>query len=151
MGLDMFLIKKTYVGADYAHRNVTGVVNIKVDGRKLAIDFKKVNDISEIAGYWRKANAIHRWFVENIQEGVDDCGEYLVSWQQLQQLLTTCKAVLEKNEEEYSATHLPSQAGFFFGGTDYDEGYIQDVENTITILEELTEAPEVDYYYQSSW
>lgn len=26
----------------------------------------------EIA-YWRKANAIHRWFVDNVQNGTDDC------------------------------------------------------------------------------
>ena len=23
--------------------------------------------------YWRKANAIHSWFVENCQDGVDEC------------------------------------------------------------------------------
>ena len=25
---------------------------------------------------WRKANAIHNWFVQNVQKGVDDCGVY---------------------------------------------------------------------------
>ena len=28
--------------------------------------------------YWRKANAIHGWFVYNIQDGVDDQNEYYV-------------------------------------------------------------------------
>ena len=41
--------------------------------------------------YWRKANAIHKWFVENVQEGVDDCGEYEVTVEQLTELRDLCK------------------------------------------------------------
>lgn len=29
--------------------------------------------INENIGYWRKANAIHQWFVDNVQDGEDDC------------------------------------------------------------------------------
>ena len=29
--------------------------------------------IIEQVGYWRKANQIHNWFVENVQDGEDDC------------------------------------------------------------------------------
>ena len=29
--------------------------------------------IAEQIGYWRKANAIHQWFVDNVQDGEDDC------------------------------------------------------------------------------
>ena len=31
------------------------------------------NHIAEQVGYWRKANAIHQWFVDNVQDGEDDC------------------------------------------------------------------------------
>lgn len=34
--------------------------------------------MTEIA-YWRKANHIHKWFVDNVQYGVDDCGTYEVT------------------------------------------------------------------------
>ena len=52
---------------------------------------------------------------------------------------------------------LPSQNGFFFGSTDYDEYYMMDVDNTIKILEEelSIQYPEgfgqPEYTYQSSW
>ena len=36
--------------------------------------------------YWRKANAIHGWFVDNIQDGVDDQNEYYVSKEKLEEL-----------------------------------------------------------------
>jgi hypothetical protein len=49
---------------------------------------------------------------------------------------------------------LPPQAGFFFGGTDIDEWYWNDLKNTITQLERVFALPEVDklsFYYSSSW
>ena len=60
MGLDMFLIRS---------KKVKGLSFDKIfeDG-----DFEDV-------GYWRKANQIHNWFVQNVQGGEDDCGIYEVS------------------------------------------------------------------------
>ncbi len=49
---------------------------------------------------------------------------------------------------------LPTQSGFFFGRTDYDDGYLQDIENTIEILEEVLEETDFDtemIVYISSW
>ena len=52
---------------------------------------KSVEDVA----YWRKANHIHQWFVENVQGGVDDCKEYYASRKQLKKLLDTVNAVLQ--------------------------------------------------------
>ena len=52
---------------------------------------------------------------------------------------------------------LPTSAGFFFGGTDYDEYYMQDILDTIEILKPEIEAKyadgfyEPEYYYRASW
>lgn len=35
--------------------------------------------ISEQVAYWRKANQIHRWFVNIVQGGEDDCNPYEVT------------------------------------------------------------------------
>lgn len=148
----MYLTKKFYIGAEYKHRNVNAQVNITVDGVQVPIDAGKISEISERAGYWRKANAIHKWFVDNVQGGNDDCGDYEVSEEQLQTLLDTCKKVLaDKTQAEQL---LPTKSGFFFGGTDIDEWYFKDVENTITILESALSTPKDSYpsfEYTSSW
>ena len=149
MGLDMYLTKKTYVGAKFEHREVTGQIDVSVMETKLPIDFKKVRVIEEEAGYWRKANHIHAWFVENVQKGVDNCGEYYVSHKQLEALLKDCKLV--KENKSAASGILPTQPGFFFGGTDYDEYYMQDIDDTIKIIEEALKDEAGDYYYQSSW
>ena len=188
MGLDMYLVRKKYIGAKYEHRNVKGKVKIKINGKKIPIEFNKISYIEEDVGYWRKANAIHKWFVDNVQEGNDDCKQYYVGTELLQELLDTCKEIKEKailkkgkitngykgtenglepiledgkyieNVEEISQL-LPTEEGFFFGSTDYDEYYIYDIENTIKILEKvLKEEDELnkqgfysDFFYQSSW
>ena len=108
-------------------------------------------EINEVA-YWRKANHIHNWFVQKVQNGVDECQESLVTREQMEELLAECKAVVENPSD--AAEHLPTQSGFFFGGTEYDEYYMEDIKNTIEALERELAYP-VDegtkYYYQSSW
>ena len=101
--------------------------------------------------YWRKANQIHKWFVDHVQDGNDNCEEYRVTRDQLQLLLDNCKLVLINKEE--APNLLPPQEGFFFGSYEYDEFYWQDIQDTIDQLEKiLNEYPEDwDFKYQSSW
>ena len=151
----MYLKKKIFVGAHYDHREVAGTVEITVDGKPLPIKFKRISYIEEEVGYWRKANHIHRWFVENVQEGKDDCGTYYVSVDKLKKLLDDCKKV--KASIVDAPEVLPTQGGFFFGPTDYDEGYWYDIDCTIEIIEGILKEEEEekgllsDYYYRSSW
>lgn len=145
MGLDMYLSKEIYIGANYKHRNVNGVIDLRSGDTPIKVELSKVSSVIEHVGYWRKANAIHKWFVDNVQDGVDDCESYDVSYEQLVELRELCVKSLEEKTGEY----LPPQEGFFFGGTDIDEDYFQDLRNTIEILSSLD--PEGDYQYRSSW
>lgn len=47
-----------------------------------------------IVGYFRKHNMIHKWFVDNVQNGVDDCGRYLIPYSALNVLLDICKNIM---------------------------------------------------------
>lgn len=44
--------------------------------------------------YWRKANQIHNWFVQNCQNGVDDCGRYAITVADLMKLKELCEKIL---------------------------------------------------------
>jgi hypothetical protein len=150
MGLDMYLEKRTYVKQwDHQSAEEKHEVVVTKGGQPTNIDPKKVKYIIEEAGYWRKANQIHRWFVDNVQNGVDNCGDYYVGSEKLAELLELCKRV--KADHSLAEELLPSASGFFFGGTEYDEWYFNDIDNTITILEECLEDERGDYYYSSSW
>jgi hypothetical protein len=147
----MYLSKKTYV-KQWDHQSPEEKYEVKVTkgGEPVeAIKASRVKYIEEEIGYWRKANQIHRWFVENVQEGKDDCGEYYVGDNQLQELLDVCKKVTADNSLAESL--LPSASGFFFGATNYDEWYFEDVKNTISILEDALQSKGGEIYYSSSW
>lgn len=67
------------------------------------------------------------------------------------ELRETCSAVLADHNKAEEL--LPTGSGFFFGGTDYDEYYFQDLEETVAIID-LALSPEnedLEYEYQSSW
>mgnify|MGYP006893627881 FL=1 len=84
-----------------------------------------------------------------MQDGVDNCGDYYVNKSDLETLLDVCKKV--KADHSLAEELLPSASGFFFGNTDYDEWYYNDIDDTISILEGALEDVNGEYYYTSSW
>jgi len=47
---------------------------------------------------------------------------------------------------------LPTQSGFFYGSTEYNEWYLSDVKKTAEKIKELlAEDPHADYEYVASW
>lgn len=157
MGLDMYLFKKNFIwSGDWVKPDQKQKVIVK-KGKKVddRIKSERIRYVVEEVGYWRKANHIHQWFVENVQQGEDDCGNYYVGRESLEQLLSICKEVKEDfNQTGGINAHkiLPTQSGFFFGGTDYDEYYFQDIDNTIKIIEDcLSDEHADDFEYHSSW
>ena len=182
MGLDMYLSKKTYV-KQWSHQSPeeTFEVSIKKGGVTYPhIKPERVSYITEEVAYWRKANQIHGWFVNNTEELVADV-KYAVSTDNLKELLEVCKNVLDilnkskkettqvvggwKNGEEYKVDVevyseideimdlLPPTSGFFFGGSEIDDYYKSDIEHTIQILEEELALPDDynEYEYYASW
>lgn len=154
MGLDMYLEKRIYIGGQYEYRQVDGTIYITIQGNKVPIELNEVQSITVSAAYWRKANAIHKWFVDTVQNGKDDCGEYQVTVAQLKELVSLCEQVL-RNKEEASEL-LPTQEGFFFGSTEYNEWYETDLKETIKMINKAIKGCsdddwETSFYYSSSW
>ena len=138
MGLDMYLTKRTHINqGDFYKPEHTHEIVVKKGGEiDTTIDPKKISVVIEDVGYWRKANHIHNWFVKNVQNGKDDCRDYYVSEEALKSLHELCKKVLAN--KELANELLPTSDGFFFGNTDYDEWYFEDVEDTVKRSEEHT-------------
>lgn len=149
MGLDMYLRTKRFL-SEYRELDKEIVEHLKkIPG--LVPEGAAPKELQCEAMYWRKANHIHKWFVDNVQGGADDCGNYYVGRDQLQELVDLCKEVIADNSK--AATLLPTQAGFFFGGTLYDEWYFGDLQSTVDGLEKALSLfdEEWDFEYHSSW
>lgn len=106
-------------------------------------------------GYWRKANAIHKWFCDNCADGEDNCERMWVSPANLEKLIMICSEVL--SDHSRAEELLPTTDGFFFGDTSYDEWYFRDLEKTVRTLEPIRKilaGPKGlnwDVYYRASW
>lgn len=147
MGLDMYLTAKRYI---YDFRDEGTALHDAL--KELKVNDMEVKELSYRAGQWRKANQIHKWFVDNVQKGVDNCAEYFVSTEDLERLLEQVNEVL-RNRDKAQAL-LPVSNGFFFGSSLYDESYFDDLMHTKAIIENvfsLEDFNRYDIYYSSSW
>ena len=112
--------------------------------------------------YWRKANAIHKFFVDNAAHGVDDCEPVQVTIDVLKDLVDRCEKILQGEVDDKGALIdpktamelLPSQSGFFFGSIDYDDWYIEDLKKTVKALKPIVEHAELytdPIIYEAAW
>lgn len=152
MGLDMYLKAEKYIsGYSEPGKKTYGKI-VRAAGFKLSEMDKYTPSLTVqfTIMYWRKANQIHSWFVQNVQNGVDECQLSLVSRQQLTALRDLCvEAIKTKN-----SSLLEPRSGFFFGSTDIDEYYWADLKNTATKLTRILDNKKFegcDFYYRSSW
>jgi hypothetical protein len=188
MGLDMYLkATRSLFGGEFGKSMKTDSLHRSIKDLLLSedIDLHPESEMMTLKiniGYWRKANAIHAWFVKNVQGGKDEYQESPVERHQLLELKQACMTVLNSIETVESdvtagtkfeagkvvvltepgrkitnplAAHevLPTQQGFFFGGTEYDSYYISDLEDTIKILDRAIKLADEDWgiTYRASW
>lgn len=151
MGLDMYLYAERYL-SEYVDDDAAlkKTINSLFSG-PFGGD---ITHVKATVMYWRKANHIHKWFVDNVQDGEDDCGTYYVSRSKIEELIEACDRVLDDHDEAMSL--LPPQDGFFFGSTAIDDWYFKTLEETVEKLVELLKAEDADpkpwnFYYRSSW
>lgn len=184
----MYAARRHYVKQwDYQQPEERYSVTVTQGGKPVAgIRPERVSLVEEELMRWRKANHIHQWFVQNVQDGEDDCRTYWVPEDKLRELLAVCKHVIENSElvdgvtsagTMYDKEHpdgialreagkvlkdntvasslLPRQDGFFFGSEEYDEEYLQDVQEThdwlVCTLAESEGGALAGIHYSSSW
>lgn len=156
MGLDMYLEASKFIsGHSFNEQPEKDMFNATVKAmgvEDLVCEHSPFLTVKVTVAYWRKANAIHNWFVVNCQNGVDECQETLVQPQQLMELADVCRRVLE--DPKLAEKLLPPQGGFFFGSTEIDDWYFQDLKSTISQIDRVLsnkQAQGCDFYYQASW
>lgn len=155
MGLDMYLKAKVFTSgyewADETERETYNTIVDAVGGKWVADKDSPTAEVALTCGYWRKANAIHGWFVKYVQNGVDECLEHYVSREDLMALQQTCQEVLANPSKAVEL--LPPTQGFFFGGYEIDDYYWSYVKETEALIGSLLKKADNrwEFYYRSSW
>ena len=159
MGLDMFIFKTKKT--DHSARQLSEL-NSRADSSDPEFaEFLPLNkpypesapnmvSIFKEVAYWRKFNALHQWFVTNVQLGIDDCGLYEVTRDELKE----CLALLQETHASGKSDALPPTQGFFWGSTEVDESYWRMIKSSIDMvygLIEYTDWNKERLFYQASW
>ena len=146
MGLDMYLNANNY----FWHGEQPTII---VNGKPF-----KAKEIRCEAAYWRKAYAIHGWFVRNVHGGEDECKPHDVPRTRLIELRDLCASILKargNRRETLINEKLPPTHGFFFGDTTNREYYLSDLKDTVekldAALKEYSEEDGWEFEYRSSW
>lgn len=161
MGLDVYFHKckrENFAAYEKAHKEWAG--NEPESGKISCEDFDKLDKdeqekirkdiqewydkeptyadhgISDI-GYFRKVNFLMEFFAYT-----GNCEFKEIRKEELEDLKERCNAVLTaSNRREKAEDLLPTQSGFFYGSTEYDEWYFRDVDEVykwvLGVLDEL--------------
>lgn len=108
--------------------------------------------LTEVA-YFRKYNFLIPVMEKILETKIKNGNFYNVDEEDIKKLRDRCKLVMENHD--YAKELLPTTEGFFFGSTDYDEYYFNDVEHVYNecnkILENMTESEDTDFVFYVDW
>jgi hypothetical protein len=76
--------------------------------------------------YYRKVNFLYAYFADRLEN--EQC---LVTRHDVEDIIDRANKVLLAHDDSVSMELLPTQCGFFFGSTDYDYWYYEDVAEVI--------------------
>lgn len=79
--------------------------------------------------YFRKVNCIYGYFMDRLENEICE-----VTKEDVLDIIKKATKILTEKDENLASELLPTQGGFFFGSTEYDELYYDDM---ITILSEF--------------
>jgi len=117
-------------------------------------DENKETHLAELV-YWRKANQIQEWFnkrcVQKHGREMENCEDFEVTKEDLEDLLKDLEAV--NNDHSLAGKLLPTASGFFYGSTEYDEWYFEDIERSIRDIKGVLDVHEdgMKYLYHPWW
>ena len=146
MGLDIYFFKRKQVeeeptietlktGLDDALFFITNRDDFNAEYIEEFVNRQKEKfGLDRKVGYLRKVNFIYRYFGNRIDTNTMECE---VTKEDLKDIIAKCKEVLEKEDEETSKNLLPTCSGFFFGSTDYDSYYYDDVKEVLELSTNL--------------
>jgi hypothetical protein len=118
---EIFLLLKPFIKYTFDENAIR-----KCDANKLADSVASIYETYATFEdmYYRKVNSLYAYFANRL-----DCEQSIVTKADVEDILDRANKVILAHDDSVSAELLPTQSGFFFGSTSYDEWYYSDVED----------------------
>lgn len=155
MGLDIYLLRKVYIGAGSGSRwlKIEGTVDIQKNGKSVPIELNRIWEVTECVGYWRKFAPLHQWMLENALSGENDCLEHIITPTVISKLKADCEKIVSA-EKNWIAPAKEVFPFLHFEKADPEqlEEFLSEIKYTYQILLNLpAEHPDAVYCYKASW
>ena len=107
----------------------------------------------KVVGYFRKVNFLVKYFAD-LGFDVENQIPFYITKDQVTELRNRCQTVLDDHSQAEDL--LPTMSGFFFGSTDYNEYYFEDVKQVLkyceeTLLPMFDDLDDRESIYFSTW
>lgn len=135
MGLSMYLYKELYISDFQGKTSLLEPIKNLIGAKDETGNFKHVI-VYVPAIYWRGIHSIHKWFVDNVQNGCDNCATYHVETDQLKELLEMVRERLKDKPDKMSHAQMSEM-----------ERTRRELEREIRVAEEEG----CSFTYRASW
>ncbi|WP_349533742.1 hypothetical protein [Leuconostoc citreum] len=99
---------------------------------------------------WRKANQIRQWFVSHFDQDSDEQLRISLKEDAIDALIAEIELVLQN--PELAPYLMPTSDGFFFGSTDYDEDYFEELRDTLQyLINDFEYDPDKEQIFYIEW
>ena len=151
MGLDMNLYRRVRLdnNLELTGRRGKAVEDVVLNGqRDKNVGRATHYELTTAVCYWRKFNALHKYFADNFGGDEDNCVDMYLEIDDIRKLLMTLRDLRKQIKQDKDGNvintdickeMLPTQDGFFFGDTEYDKYYVMDIDDTIEMLSGVIE------------
>ena len=94
MGLDIYLSKKTFIGAMFKSREITGTISLFIRGKKIPIELQRVAFVIEDIYHGSKTHWLYHWLDMELPECLGNAEEQEISKEVMDRLHDACEEVM---------------------------------------------------------
>ena len=101
MGLDIYLSKKTFIGAMFRSSEVNGTINITKHGKQIPIKLQRVSYVIEDIYHGNKTHWLHSWLNHELPEMLGNAEEREIDCDVMDRLHRVCIEILAHRNIQY--------------------------------------------------
>ncbi len=101
MGLDIYISKKTFIGAMFRSSDVNGTINSTKRGRQIPIKLQRVSYVIEDIYHGNKTHWLHGWLNRELPEALANAEEREISGEVMDRLHRVCIEILAHRNIQY--------------------------------------------------
>ena len=154
MGLDIYLSKKTFIGAMFHASGVDGIISITKRGRQIPIKLRRVAYVIENIYHGHKTHWLHSWLNHELPEVLGNAEEREISEDVIDRLHRVCIEILAHRNIQYLRGICREKLRCDLKpeiDKEALEGFLDEVEELATATDPSEKTDDAVFYVSASW